>query len=107
MPDSRGSIRRTARFTRSAGDHAELGRVVDGRSARLRPRSFEGFFALLPGGRPAGDRDVRDDQLEDAKLGEDAFEDAYAALEQQFRSSATRLRSLPPRLGHGASCARV
>lgn len=78
----------------SAGDRVEL--VVDALrevGADEAAAVCERFFALLPGGRPIPDRDARQAQLEavDA-LGEDAFDQACLALEQEFYALEDDLR---------------
>lgn len=80
----------------SAGDHAEFAvaalREVGASDAAA---ACERFFALMPGGRPSPDRDTRQQQLDAASeaAGEDAFEDACSALEQEFYALEDDLRN--------------
>lgn len=79
----------------SSGDHAELA-VASLREigAEAAAGVCDRFFALLPGGRPEGDRTIRQWQLDAAAalLGEDAFEHACEALEQEFYAQEDELR---------------
>ena len=56
----------------------------------------ERFFALLAEGTPASDQETRQAQLDESaeRMGEDAFEDACAALEEEFYAGEDALRRL-------------
>lgn len=56
----------------------------------------ERFFALLAEGSPASDQDTRQAQLDASaeRMGEDAFDDACTALEEEFYAGEDTLRRL-------------
>jgi hypothetical protein len=54
----------------------------------------QSFFALLRGGAPAADQDLRQGQLDEVaeRMGEDAFEEACSKLQAEFCAGEDELR---------------